>query len=209
MPLNLDYIRQHPEVNGGDDYITKIISRQVVSTDGEILTEDTETQSKIGKEPPFIKVYTDCMLILNNVDVALSGPLIAFGNHMTFANDKSLAFRHVVRTDKLVRADVAHRCGVSDIMVKKWIQKFVEAEIFIPIIDKNGKRSRGVYYVNPWVIGKGEWKDIKKLRGEFVLSNDTSKIGSCIIDEENQTRQIFLQDTKIIPAIPKKTNEEE
>lgn len=208
MPLDLEYIRQHPEVNGGDDYITKIISRQIVSTDGEIVNEDTEVQSKIGKEPPFIKVYTDCMLVLNNVDVALSGPLIAFGNHMTFANDKSLAFRHVVRTDSMVRNDVAHRCGVSDEMVKKWIKKFVEAEIFIPIIE-NGKRKRGVYYVNPWVIGKGEWKDIKKLRGEFVLSNDMSKIGSCIIDDENQTRQIFLQNTKIINAIPQKTNEEE
>lgn len=194
MPLNIDYINKHPEVNGGDDYVTKIISRQTISTEtGEILEDDLEKQTKIGKEPPFIKVYTDCMLVLNNIDTALSAPLIAFGNHMTFANDKSLAFRHVVRTDSLVRADVANRCGVSDIMVKKWIKKFVEAEIFIPIVDDHGKRKRGVYYVNPWVIGKGEWKDIKKLRGEFMLSDDTTKIGTCIIDEKNQTRQIFLQ----------------
>lgn len=194
MPLNIDYINKHPEVNGGDDYVTKIISRQTISTEtGEILEDDTEKQTKIGKEPPFIKVYTDCMLVLNNIDTALSAPLIAFGNHMTFANDKSLAFRHVVRTDSLVRADVANRCGVSDVMVKKWIKKFVEAEIFIPIVDDQGKRKRGVYYVNPWVIGKGEWKDIKKLRGEFMLSDDMTKIGTCIIDEKNQTRQIFLQ----------------
>lgn len=194
MPLNIDYINKHPEVNGGDDYVTKIISRQTISTEtGEILEDDTEKQTKIGKEPPFIKVYTDCMLVLNNIDTALSAPLIAFGNHMTFANDKSLAFRHVVRTDSLVRADVASRCGVSDVMVKKWIKKFVEAEIFIPIVDDQGKRKRGVYYVNPWVIGKGEWKDIKKLRGEFMLSDDMTKIGTCIIDEKNQTRQIFLQ----------------
>lgn len=194
MPLNIDYINKHPEVNGGDDYVTKIISRQTISTEtGEILEDDTEKQTKIGKEPPFIKVYTDCMLVLNNIDTALSAPLIAFGNHMTFANDKSLAFRHVVRTDSLVRADVANRCGVSDVMVKKWIKKFVEAEIFIPIVDNQGKRKRGVYYVNPWVIGKGEWKDIKKLRGEFMLSDDMTKIGTCIIDEKNQTRQIFLQ----------------
>ena len=149
------------------------------------------------------------MLVLNNADVALSAPLIAFGNHMTYANDKSLAFRHIVRTDSMVRADVAHRCGVSDEMVKKWVKKFVDAEIFIPIVDKDGKKKRGIYYVNPWVIGKGEWKDIKNLRGEFVLSNDSAKIGTCIIDEQNQTRQIFLQDTKNVAAIPSKTNEEE
>ena len=206
MPMDIDYIREHPEVNGGDDYITKIISRQVVNTDGEVMYDDTVKQTKVGKDPPFIKIYTDCMLVLNNVDTALSAPLIAFGNHMTFANDKSLAFRHVVRTDSMVRNDIAHRCGVSDVMVKKWIQKFVEAEIFIPIIE-NGKRKRGVYYVNPWVIGKGEWKDIKKLRGEFVLSNDQAQVGSCIIDGENQTRQIFLQSTKSAAAIPPKTNE--
>lgn len=195
MAMNLDYIAAHPEVNGGEDYITKIVSRQVVSEEtGEILSGELEKTNRVGKEPPFIKIYTDCMLVLNNIDAALSAPLIAFCNHLTYANEKTLAFRHIVRTDSMVRADVAARCGVTDAMVKKWVQKFVECEIFIPIVE-NGKKKRGIYYVNPWVIGRGEWKDIKKLRGEFVLSNDTAKIGSCIIDNNNQTRQIFVQNS--------------
>ena len=193
MPMNWDYIARHPEVNGGDDYVTKIITRQVTDEDGVLLDEDFEKTTKVGKEPPFIKLYTDCMLTLNNIDSALSAPLIAFGNHMTYANDKSIAFRHIVRTDRLVREDVARRCGVTDDMVKKWVKKFVETDIFIPIVDVQGRKSRGVYYVNPWVIGKGEWKDIKKLRGEFVFSNDEAKIGSCIIDSQNNARQIYVQ----------------
>ena len=205
MALNIKYIEEHPEVNGGDEQLTKLVVREITTPDGEVLESDSHKEFRVGKEPPFIKIYTDCMLVLNNVDTGLSAPLIAFGNHMTFANDKSIVFRHVVRTDKLVRADVAYRCGVSDEMVKKWIKKLIEAEIFIPIVDNNGKKSRGIYYVNPWVIGKGEWKDIKKLRGEFVLSTDASKIGSCVIDENNQTRQIYLQSTKYANAIPAKT----
>lgn len=191
--LDFKYISDHPEVNGGEDTTTKIIQHTVMGVGGEIINQDLERVSRLGKEPPYIKVYTDCMLVLNGVDTALSAPLIAFGAHMTYANEKSHAFRHVVRTDRLVRQDVAFRCGVSDEMVKKWIKKFVETEIFIPIVDSKGRKSRGVYYVNPWVIGKGEWKDIKKLRGEFVLSNDEQKIGTCIIDEQNNTRQIYMQ----------------
>lgn len=193
MPIDFNYISEHPEVNGGENIVTKIVARHVTNSDGEVLENDLEKTSRVGKEPPFIKLYTDCMLVLNNLDAALSLPLIAFGNHMTYANDKSLAFRHVVRTDRLVRADVAQRCGVSDDMVKKWVKKFVEAEIFIPIVDATGKKARGVYYVNPWVIGKGEWKDIKKLRGEFILADDETKIGTCIIDEKSNTRQIYLE----------------
>ena len=199
--LDFKYISDHPEVNGGHDTTTKIVQHTTLTPDGEVLGQDLEKVSRIGKEPPYIKIYTDCMLVLNGIDTALSAPLIAFGAHMTYANDKSLAFRHVVRTDRLVREDVAHRCGVSDEMVKKWIKKFVEAEIFIPIKNAAGQKSRGIYYVNPWVIGKGEWKDIKKLRGEFVLSNDSAKIGTCIIDEANHTRQIYMQQASAKPLL--------
>lgn len=193
--MNFKYVEEHPEVNGGENYITKIITRQIVSNEtGEILEDDIEKRTRIGKEPPFIKIYTDCMLVLNHIDSSLSAPLIAFCHHMTWANDNRIVFRHMVRTDEFVRADVAERCGVSDSMVKKWIKKFVETEIFIPIT-VNGKVKRGAYYVNPWVIGKGEWKDIYKLRGEFCLSNNSSQLGSCIVDTENNTRQVFLQDT--------------
>lgn len=192
--MNFNYIKEHPEVNGGETYTTQIFSRQVVNHEGEILENITDSKSKLGKEPPFVKVYTDCMLVLNHIDASLSGPLIAFCHHMTWANEENVTFRHIVRTDQLVRADVARRCNVSDVMVKKWIKKFVECEVFIPII-ADGKRKKGVYYVNPWVIGKGEWKDIKKLRGEFVLSDNSELIGSCLVDSENLERRVFLQDT--------------
>ena len=200
--MNFKYIQEHPEVNGGASYLTKIIERQVVDPDGVIMQDESEKRYSIGKEPPYIKIYTDCMLVLNNIDTALSAPLIAFCHHMTWANEPNLAFRHIIRTDQFVREDVARRCGVKDDMVKKWIKKFVETEVFIPIVINN-KRKRGAYYVNPWVVGKGEWKDISKLRGEFCLSNDSCRVGSCIIDNENRTRQVFLQDTT-----PKKSIEE-
>ena len=205
--MNFKYIEEHPEVNGGENYITKIISRQIISNDGEILEDDTEKKTRIGKEPPFIKIYTDCMLVLNHIDASLSAPLIAFCHHMTWANESNIVFRHMVWTNEFVRADVAKRCGVSDSMVKKWIKKFVETEIFIPI-EVNGKVKRGAYYVNPWVIGKGEWKDISKLRGEFCLSNDSSRFGSCIVDSKNNTRQVFLQDTTGKKMIPQKVTQE-
>ena len=200
--MNFKYIQEHPEVNGGDSYITKIISRQVIdSTTGELLESDEEQKTRVGKEPPFIKIYTDCMLVLNHIDASLSAPLIAFCHHMTWANEANIAFRHIIRTDQYVREDVARRCGVKDDMVKKWIKTFVDTEVFIPII-VNGKRRRGAYYVNPWVIGKGEWKDIYKLRGEFSLTKDSTLIGSCIVDSQNNKRQVFLQDTSHQPALP-------
>ena len=194
--MNFKYIQEHPEINGGENFVTKVITRTIVDEDGVVKEHDKEKLARIGKEPPYVKVYTDCMLVLNHIDTALSAPLIAFCHHMTWANDENAIFRHMIRTDSFVRADVAARCGVSDAMVKKWINKFVECEIFIPIVVDN-KRKRGAYYVNPWVVGKGEWKDIQKLRGEFILSKDLEQVGACIIDTKNNARQVFLQDTSI------------
>ena len=74
-----------------------------------------------------------------------------------------------------MRRDVANYVGVSDARVKQAIKELVEAEIFIPLtID--GKRKRGIYFVNPWVVGKGEWKDIKQLRGQFEFVSGASSV---------------------------------
>lgn len=150
--------------------IVKEFTQQIVE-DGEIINQSQVKELMVGQEPPFVKVYTDCQLIFNDLSTSLSPVLIAFANHMNYANTDNPYFRHVVRTDSLVVEDVAMRCNLSVARIKQCIKDFVQAEVFIPIETKEGKRRRGIYLVNPWVLGKGDWVDIKKLRGEFEFVN--------------------------------------
>lgn len=174
--MNRDVIEQHPEVNGGVKKLTRETNAIAYNSEtGEITREIHEQTGLVGREPDYIKIYTDCMLVFNQMDVALSPFIIAFGRHMTYANAGNANFRCTVRTDELVRRDVAEYCGVTDRRVKQAITALVEAEVFIPV-EIEGKRKRGIYFVNPWVVGKGEWKDIKALRAQFEYVSGASSV---------------------------------
>lgn len=191
--MNKDIILSNPEINGGVKKIRSETNTMVMDLDtGELVREIRENTGYVGREPDYIKIYTDCMLVFNNMDVALSPFIVAFGRHMTYANGGNPNFRCTVRTDELVRKDVAEYCGVSDARVKQAIKALVDAEVFIPM-QINGKKKRGIYFVNPWVVGKGEWKDIKQLRGQFEFI--TGAAGVLAIDEDG-SRKVIMPITK-------------
>lgn len=191
--MNKDIILSNPEINGGVKKIRSETNTTVMDLDtGELVREIRENTGYVGREPDYIKIYTDCMLVFNNMDVALSPFIVAFGRHMTYANGGNPNFRCTVRTDELVRKDVAEYCGVSDARVKQAIKALVDAEVFIPM-QINGKKKRGIYFVNPWVVGKGEWKDIKQLRGQFEFI--TGAAGVLAIDEDG-SRKVIMPITK-------------
>ena len=179
--MNADLISNNPNINGGIKKITREEATTIVDLEtGDIVRQINIKAGAVGREPDYIKIYTDCMLVLNKIDIALSPYIVAFARHMTYANHKNPDYRCTVRTDEMVRQDVAAYCGVTDRRVKQAIKALVEAEVFIPI-KINGKTKRGIYFVNPWVVGKGEWSDIKQLRGQFEFISGASSVVS--IDE--------------------------
>ena len=191
--MNHEIILNHPEINGGVKKIVSETNTIAYNEDtGKLTREIREHTGYVGREPDYIKIYTDCMLVFNNMDIALSPFIVAFGRHMTYANGGNPNFRCTVRTDEMVRRDVAEYCGVSDARVKQAIKSLVDAEVFIPI-QISGKRKRGIYFVNPWVVGKGEWKDIKTLRGQFEFI--TGQAGVLAIEEDG-SRKVIMPITK-------------
>ena len=191
--MNKDIILSNPEINGGVKKIRSETNTTVMDLDtGELVREIRENTGYVGREPDYIKIYTDCMLVFNNMDVALSPFIVAFGRHMTYANGGNPNFRCTVRTDELVRKDVAEYCGVSDARVKQAIKALVDAEVFIPM-QINGKKKRGIYFVNPWVVGKGEWKDIKQLRGQFEFITGAAGV---LASDEDGSRKVIMPITK-------------
>lgn len=185
--MNAYEIEKNPQINGG----TKKVVRENTHTemvDGRLVRVVGDENAYVGKEPDFVKIYTDCQLVFNHLDVALSPYIVAFGKWMTFANFDNPDFRCTVRTGEIERQDVAHCVGVSESMVKKAIANLVKSEVFIPITI-NGKQKRGIYFVNPWVMSKGEWKDIKQLRSQFEY---VSGAQSVLAIESDGDRKVIM-----------------
>lgn len=174
--MNFGYIQAHPEVNGGKKRIVRETTHtEIDGTTGEVIRVIGEDNAYVGSEPDYIKIYTDCQLVFNHLDTALSPYIVAFGHYMTYANFDNPVFRCTIQTTKIIRQAVAKSLGVSDRQVKRAVADLVKSEVFIPI-EQNGQRIRGVYFVNPWVMSKGEWKDIKQLRAQFEFISGANSV---------------------------------
>lgn len=163
------------------NYNRKHEHTEVDLTTGEVnyIVED-QWKGYVDQEPDYVKIYVGTQLCLNKLDPKLAPAIIAFSPFLTYANDSQ--YTHMVHTDAIVRKSVANYLNVTLSRVTQIIRDLVKSGIFIPIIDrveKDGvitqKKRRGVYFVNPWVIAKGSWSDIKKLQQTInFVKGDTS-----------------------------------
>jgi len=150
------------------DYKKAIFENTVrtIDSNGELI-EQTTTSVKIqSKEPDYIKLYLDCLCTFKGLNKALSPVLVAFCYFMTWADSKHK--NQVIFMNSYVKEQICEMTGLKIDRINKALKNIVDANIFIKIEGK-----RGVYNVNPWIIGKGDWNDIKELRANFNFMNGT------------------------------------
>lgn len=126
---------------------------------GEIIERSGTIIRSVQKEPNFIKVYLDTMMAFNGVKGIPASVLISFSNYITYANTnmQQMEISFTQRNKK----QISEELGISVDMVRKYITKCVENGVFFK------SEFRGTYIVNPWLIARGEWKNITQLRAEF------------------------------------------
>lgn len=143
----------------------KIISTVDINT-GEVINEKKEVILPSEREPDFIKLYIDCVCAFNGLNKALSPILIAFCSYMTWANDSHEG--QIIFMNSYTKEQVSNKLGISVKRVNQALTDIVKADIFRKIEGK-----RGVYKVNPYIIAKGKWTDVKALRANFDFVNKT------------------------------------
>lgn len=138
----------------------------VIDEDGVIKEQTSESVKVAEKEPDYIKLYLDCICTFKGLSTALSPVLIGFCHFMTWADSEHQ--KQMVFTNSYVKEQVAQMTGLKIDRVNKALKAIVDAGIFVRVPKK-----RGVYEVNPFIIAKGSWADIKKLRANFDFVNGT------------------------------------
>lgn len=119
--------------------------------------------TRISDEPEYIKVYLDCVLTLKGLQKGLNVVLLELLRGMTYAQSDMYGGQ-VVMVNKFVKEGISHKLGISIKRIEQAITQFVRADLLRRI-------ATGVYQVNPNIIGKGDWTQIKKLRVEFDCVN--------------------------------------
>lgn len=130
---------------------------------GEVTTESTVIKRIRNDEPDFVKLYINAWCIFKDIKGINTGFLYQLLPYMTYAHSKQL-----IIVNSYVKEEVARALNWSlnsyQPRFSKEISKLKKNNVFKEV-------GIGTYQVNPELIGKGDWKDIRKLRATFNLEN--------------------------------------
>ncbi|MGV3329975.1 replication/maintenance protein RepL, partial [Streptococcus suis] len=144
-------------------------TRTITDEDGSIRYQEEDLTVNWGKEPNYIKLYLDTVLYLKDLPKGLNTILYALLKRMSYGNQLVL--------NAALKRQIAEEIDLSVSSINNAITKFVKGELLERI-------DTGLYRVNPHLFGKGEWKDIAKIRLEVAFDSEGKTIMSEIERKE-------------------------
>lgn len=145
---------------------------------GEILEQ--EFIYRRGAEPPFIKLYLDCLCDFKGLSKSLNPILLEFLKYMTYANTSDPNGGQIIYLNAALKRNIATATGKTVKRIEQAITDFVKTGVFARI-------ATGTYQVNAELFGKGDWKDIKNIRATFDFAKGT--IETEIVKEQDEDEQ--------------------
>lgn len=159
---------------------------------GEILDYTQKTISKTSAEPEFIKIYYETMMAFNQIHDIPTSFVLSLSKFLEWTNDGE---PQCATINKRVKETMSKDCNVSLPQIDRYIKKSVENGLLFRT------KYRGVYEVNPFMIAKGKWESIKKLRANFdFVGGKWERIvefGEVSVQEEQIKGQLEIIDTDL------------
>lgn len=144
---------QQPIAKDTETHITITINQ-----DGEVLKEQRESVIAWNKEPNFIKVYYNTVMAFHNISGISIDFICLLSEHISYANgDEQI----MLYTNSGMKKKMCEKLDIKINMLNKLFRKCVECGILFNTED------RGTFIVNPFIIAKGEWKNIRQLQCSF------------------------------------------
>jgi len=110
----------------------------------------SEIDYHTSKEPPFVKVYLDSILFMNDLPKNLNPVLQILLTKMPVGGG-------AIAISSAVKRDIAKQLGCSFSKINNAVSQLYQGGLLL-------RKDVGYYQFNPMFFGRGEWKDIKALR---------------------------------------------
>lgn len=172
----------------------KVFEEHVITQEGELV--EAKTVYKTQTEPEYVKLYIDCLLTIKGLRKGLNSIFLAFLPYMSYADINGQGGGQIIFVNKAMKELIAKQLNLGIDSINKALSQFTKAGIF-------KRLTVGTYQVNPNIVGKGEWKDIKNIRATFDFAKkeviaDIVKIEEDRIDTE--VKKIANESDKIYNA---------
>ena len=143
--------------------ITKVETSTVIDGDGEIKRQEQKETYLADQEPYYVKLYLKDMVRIHGLPPSSNKVLMALIASMGYNNMVVL-----ISTNKKIM------CKSLGIKMNTFNKCLVELkkEGIIQSID------RSCYFIDPEIVGRGKWEDIKALRTVITYSKEGRKIST-------------------------------
>ena len=153
----------------------KVFEEHVITQEGEVV--QSKTVYKTQTEPEYVKLYIDCILTVKGLRKGLNPIFLAFLPYMSYADINGQGGGQVIFVNKAMKDIIAKSLNLGIDSINKALSEFTKAGIF-------KRLTVGTYQVNPNIVGKGEWRDIKNIRATFDFA--TREVVADIVKAEEE-----------------------
>lgn len=141
---------------------------------GEVKEETTSFSWSAGKEPEYVKIYLENIMVLAEIQGWIGKIMYELIKSVSYA-DKG---QYIIVNAGYKRI-LADNLEIKPQTVTNAINQLAKKRILL-------KKDRGVFQLNPQYFGKGDWKDISKIRYEVELG-ENGKTVKLIEAEEKES----------------------
>lgn len=138
--------------------VTKEHHTRTINEEGEIKFEKNEKDVVVEREPDYIKLYIDGILLLTDLPKGMNDAL----QHLL----RGMSYQNIIVLNSGIKRMIAADLGITTGRLNNIISQLSKKEIMKRI-------ETGVYRLNPKIFGRGKWQDIKKIRMEVEFSPET------------------------------------
>jgi len=130
----------------------------ILDNNGEFVSKRANKTLSWGVEPPYIKFYLQDILYLSDIPNKHESILYELLKRTTYAGDSN--GMEVIVNSSLKRR-IAKELKFKNIgSISNALTDLVKGKILI-------RKDVGIYQLNPYLFGKGDWQDISRLRLEI------------------------------------------
>ena len=146
----------------------RVTSEVIDNETGAITRREEDTTLSFPSEPPYVKFYLHDILYLSDLPKTHDKILLSLLKRATWANaDYGMIFTLSAGLKRMMAKELGFKNSRT---INNALSDFVKADIF-------KRLETGVYQLNPYLFGRGNWQDIEKLRMEidYTLKGRTFK----------------------------------
>ena len=130
---------------------------------GAVIESKNDSLVKIPQTPDFVMAFTRDLGYLKNISGGAS--------KLLFGLIQSVDRNNEITLNKARKNKIAQNCGLKENSIDALLNQLKKKEVVIQI-------DRGIYQLNPYLFGKGKWKNVQKMRMEieYDFTTQTKKV---------------------------------